>query len=387
MRMGDALSVAHIIHSGGFYGAERVVYDLIQCQVSAGRVRPVLIDVVDEGLTESELGRRMRQAGAAPVVAMPTGRGLTRAALRDYARTLRELKPDVVHSHGYKPTVLHVASRMLRMHDVPLVVTAHGYTLTSPSLKDRVYQWLDIWMLSRADATVAVSSAMARYLAAQTPSVKARTIPNGMDASVAPSSAHPLRAYLEQHVPAFAADPATVVVGSAGRLVPMKNHAMLIDVAADLMQRGVPCIPVILGDGPLRAELEARWRAKLPGMEPLLIPHQHDVLDWMGDMDVYCMPSGPGEGLPMALLEAGLLERAVVCTTSGGMADLIVTRENGMLVDMGDASAFADAVAELVVNPTMRTRVGTALRATIASEYDLATVEQRYADVYRSVVR
>lgn len=385
-RHARSLAVAHIIHSGGFYGAERVVHDLVFQQAAGTGVRPTLIDVVDAGLEESELGRRLRNTAVARVVALPTRRGLTRAALGDYARTLRELKPDIVHSHGYKPTVLHIASRMLRMHNVPLVVTAHGYTLTSPSLKDRLYQWLDVWMLSRAEATIAVSHAMARYLAAQTPSVRTQTIPNGMDARITTSGRHPLRDYLTQHVQSFAAaDRAPIIVGSVGRLVPMKNHAMLIDAVADLIARGVHCLPVILGNGPLREQLDARWRNRIPSVEPLLIPHQQDVLDWMGDMDVYCMPSGPGEGLPMALLEAGLLERPVVCTTSGGMADLIVDRDNGLLVEMGDTASFATAVAELVGDAALRSRLGANLRATIASEYDLATVARRYEEVYRSV--
>ena len=387
MPVGKPLTVAHIIHSGGFYGAERVVHDLIVRQAVGGRVHPALIDVVDAGLAESDLGRRLRDAGVAPVTALPTKPGFTLAALRDHAHLLRTLRPDVVHSHGYKPTVLHTLSRMLRMHDVPLVVTAHGYTLTSPSPKDRLYQRVDVWMLGRADAVVAVSAAMARFLTDQSPNIAPRTIPNGMDPNLVASGRHPLRTYLAQHVPALAASAAApVIIGSVGRLVPMKNHALLIDVAGNLIRRGIPCIPVILGDGPLRGDLEVRWRSQIPGIKPLLIPHRPDVIDWIADMDVFCMPSGPGEGLPMALLEAGLLRRAVVCTTSGGMADLIVNGANGMLVDVGDRVAFERALSELIDSPGLRSRLGERVRETIASEYDLGTVEQKYEDVYRSVV-
>ena len=381
------LTVAHVIHSGGFYGAERVVLDLAVRQAQRGRIVPVLIDVVDAGLEQSELGRRMRETETVRVLALPAKRGLTVGALRAYARTLRNLKPDVVHSHGYKPTVLHIVSRTLRMHDTPLVVTAHGYTLTSPSLKDRLYQWLDVAMLARANAVVAVSAAMARYLAAQSSRIVSHTIPNGMDSAIHASNKHPLRAYLQANVPSFRSSTnAPIIIGSVGRLVPMKNHALLIDIVGDLLARALPCVLVILGDGPLRGELEMLWRLRMPGVEPLLLPHRHDVLDWMGDMDIFCMPSGPGEGLPMALLEAGLLERAVVCSTSGGMADLIVSRENGMLVPMGDRSAFENAVAELIADPDARAFMGARLRATIESEYDLETVVQRYEGVYRSVV-
>lgn len=392
--MGDSLgdltpvTVAHVIHSGGFYGAERVVQDLSLRQADHGRVVPILIDIVDTGFAESELGHRLRQAQSVRVVALPAKRGLTVGALRSYARALRDTNPDVVHSHGYKPTVLHVVSRMLRLHDVPLVVTAHGYTLTSPSIKDRVYQWLDVAMLARANAVVAVSSAMARYLGEQSSRIVSRTIPNGMDATFGSSGGHPLFDFLRDRIPSFAsASSPPLVIGSVGRLVSMKSHALLISVVADLVARGQPCVLVILGDGPLRTELEELWRARIPMVEPLLIPHQRDVLDWIGDMDIFCMPSGPGEGLPMALLEAGVLGRAAVCTTSGGMADLIVNRENGMLVPMGDRSALESAIAELIADPDLRARLGARLRATIKSDYNLDTVEQRYEVVYQSVRR
>ena len=391
--MGDSwgttrpLTVAHVIHSGGFYGAERVVHDLALQQARQRQVVPILIDVVDADMEQSLLGRRLQATPAVRVVALPTRRGLTIPALRAYARTLRDLKPDVVHSHGYKPTALHIVSRILGMHDTPLVVTAHGYTLTSPSLKDRLYQWLDVAMLARANAVVAVSAAMARYLAEQSSRIHSCTIPNGMDPSLHASGEHPLRTYLQANVPSFTSSTRTpVIIGSVGRLVPMKNHALLIDTVGDLIARGLPCVLVILGDGPLRGELEALWRSRMPGIDPLLMPHRDDVLDWVGDMDIFCMPSGPGEGLPMALLEAGLLERAVVCSTSGGMADLIVNGESGLLVAMGDRPGFETALDELVGAPMVRARLGARLRQTIVSGYALDAVERRYADVYRSVV-
>src|SRR5450432_3294094 len=89
------LTVAHVIHSGGFYGAERVVQDLALRQFDQGRILPILIDVVDAGAEQSELGRRLRETKAVHVVTLPTKRGLTLRALRSYARILRELKPDV----------------------------------------------------------------------------------------------------------------------------------------------------------------------------------------------------------------------------------------------------------------------------------------------------
>ncbi|MES2177440.1 MAG: glycosyltransferase [Gemmatimonadota bacterium] len=388
--MTTPLRAVHTIHSGGFYGAERVVLDLMGRQAVRGVVAPTLIDFVDVGQDESELGARVRRTSA-PVMRLSTTRGISISSLRAYAQLIATLRPDVVHSHGYKPTVFHQITRLLGMHDVPLVVTAHGYSLTAPSLKEKLYEHLDVWMLTRADAVVAVSDAMERYLNRASPRIAIRTIPNGIETELALTGDKPLTTFLANVMPAEfgagAAEPRPVVIGSAGRLVPMKNHTLLIDAYAELARRGIHCVLVILGDGPLRDDLASQWRRQIPGTDPMLVPHQERVLDWVQEMDIFCMPSGPGEGLPMSLLEAGLLGRAVVCTDSGGIADLIRTGENGILVKMGDRDALVSGLETLVADSAKRVRFGETLRNTIVRQHDVAVVEEQYADVYRSVVR
>ncbi|CAN5541107.1 glycosyltransferase [soil metagenome] len=383
--MSAPLIVVHAIHSGGFYGAERVVLDLVGIQREGTTVAPALLDLVDWNHPSSELGRRVSVLEAR-VRVLPARRGITLAALRAYADAMVALRADVVHSHGYKPTVLHVLSRMLRLHRVPLVVTAHGYVLTAPSLKERLYQTLDVFMLARADAVVAVSSAMEAYLASRSKRLRVTTIPNGIADAKEVSGNHPLPEFLRQTVAKM--DPRRgrpIVIGSLGRLVPMKNHALLIDVVGEMMRDGVHCLPVVLGDGPLREELEERWRSAIPDIEPLLVSHQEDVLAWLADMDIFCMPSGPGEGLPMALLEAGLLARPVVCSDSGGMAELIDDGGNGFLIRMGDAEALRDRLLKLVVDESARARLGSALRTTVTTRHSIGAVSERYAELYALV--
>lgn len=373
------MRLVHTIDSGGFYGAERVVLDLMELQRDRDAIEPALLDFVDAGHTTSELGRRVTAVGGA-VRSFPVKRGASLGALRGYAQTLHAMRADIVHSHGYKPTFFHVVSGLLRLHRVPLVISAHGYSRTSPTLREKLYEKLDRWMLSRADAVVAVSGEMASYLTARSPRLPLRTIPNGIDTGLSPRGSHPLRLFLADH--GIATD--SVVIGSVGRLVPMKNHQLLVDAFSEL-QRELPCVLVILGDGPLRPALEAQWRAAMPDMEPLLVPHQSDVLEWIQDMDIFCQPSGPGEGLPMALLEAGFLARAVVCSDSGGMADLVQHGENAIGFRMGDRKGLVDGLRALVRDAALRRRLGEALHQTIVTEHDSRTVEVRYWDVYSDV--
>jgi glycosyltransferase involved in cell wall biosynthesis len=379
-------TIVHTIASGGFYGAERVVFDLMRHQKERARTRPMLLDFLDPGETTTELGRRLRSIGA-DVSAFPASRGASWRALRTYARHMQRLEPDIVHAHGYKPRLFHVLTRLLGWHAVPLIVTSHGYSQTAPSVRERLYYALDVRLLRRANSVVGVSNEMADYIKRRSPGLQVRTVPNGIDTTLDIRGTHPLRRLLEERPRAKSGgqqQPEPLIIGAVGRLVPMKNHSLLIDVASELRNEW-PCVLVILGDGPLRSDLEQQWRRCMPDVEPLLVPHQDDVLEWMNDMDIFCMPSGPGEGLPMALLEAGLLGRPVVCSDSGGIPDLIHSGVNGFLFAMNDRAALKASLAALLANSATRREFGTALRETVLERHDAAAVDEQYFQLYRSV--
>jgi glycosyltransferase involved in cell wall biosynthesis len=165
----------------------------------------------------------------------------------------------------------------------------------------------------------------------------------------------------------------------------MKNHALLIRAYARLRKER-PCRLVILGDGPLRASLESLWRELIPDEPVRLYPFQEDVLEWMADMDVFCLPSRDGEGLPIALLEAGLLERAVACTPSGGIPEVVRDGVNGRLTPMEDPAALAAALSDLIADPAGRARLGAALQRDVLREHDIRVTHARYLEAYAQVL-
>jgi len=379
--------LAHAIHSGGFYGAEKVVCDLASEQLACADYAPSLLAILDTGLEGNEVAARAAGLGI-PVTAIHSDPGLNFSGLRAYASALISGNVGLVHSHGYKATTFHLCSRWLGLHRVPLVVTAHGYSKASGSRKANLYRWLDIAFLGAADSVVAVSREMESYLRARNPACRVRTITNGISTDIGTASAGPLRRALA--LPPRNGDPADPsesipIIGSAGRLVPMKNHALLVRAYAEV-RKTHPCRLAILGDGPLRSSLESLWRDLVPG-EPIgLLPFQSGILDWMADMDVFSLPSNDGEGLPMALLEAGLLERAVVCSDSGGMPEVVRDGETGRLIRMGDLQGLIGALKDLLSDPGKRLDYGRALRREVISGYDIRAAHGRYLEAYDQVL-
>lgn len=372
------LRVAHVIHSGGFYGAEKVVYDLAREQASGGEISPCLITLLDPGLASNEIADRA-SAGGIPVIRINVVPGISAGGLADYSRALRTAGITLAHSHGYKATLFHLVSRWAGLHRLPLLVTAHGYPKGSGNWKATLYRWLDIACLGFAEGVVAVSGDMGRYLSRRNPACRPRLIPNGIPAGLAARGAHPLLGRLASE----GVGPAgwAPVIGSAGRLAPMKNHALLIRAYARV-RGAVPCRLVILGEGPLRAELEALWRELIPDEPVRIYPFQSDILEWMADMDIFALPSRDGEGLPIALLEAGLLGRAVVCSDSGGIPEVVRDRVNGRVFPKEDLEALVRALEDLLRSPGDRAAYGLALRREILRDHDIGVTHGRYLEAY-----
>jgi glycosyltransferase involved in cell wall biosynthesis len=374
------VGLAHAIHSGGFYGAEKVICDLAREQASGSGYAPRLLAILDPGQNGNEVADRVAAMGL-PVSRIHARPGLSWDGLRAYARALLASGIRIVHSHGYKATALHLLSRWAGMHRVPLLVTAHGYPKASGGWKASAYRRLDIALLTAAEAVVAVSGEMESYLRSRNPFCRLRTIPNGIQSEIAVEGSHPLHRALGWRE----GRPEVPVIGSAGRLVPMKNHAMLIRAYARV-RKTAPCRLVILGDGPLRPALEALWRERIPDEPVGLFPFQDRVLEWISDMDVFTMPSEDGEGLPMALLEAGLLERPVVCTDSGGMPEVVHDWVTGRLVHMGDEAGLALALEDLLLNPEHRPAMGRALRKEVLASHDIRATHDSYLEAYAQVL-
>ncbi len=372
--MKNAIRIFHSIHSGGFYGAEKVVFDLFKLQLERRDCEPSLLGLLDPGAKHNTLGRRLEDI-AGDVHYLEGPRGVTPASLARYGRAMKDLKPHLVHSHGYKPTFYHLLSRALGFHDIPLVVTAHGYAKESGGAKAALYRRLDLRLLTRTRAVAAVSQEMHTYLSRSNPDIPVVTIENGIDTAIAVNGSHPLLSMLENDAES------SPIIGSVGRLVPMKNHALLIEAVAEL-RRERPCRLVIIGDGPLRPELERLWRGKLPDLPMRLLPFQDDILAWMRDFDIFCLPSRDGEGLPIALLEAGLLEKAAVCSDSGGMAQFIRPGKNGLSFSMGDKQGLIRALAEALDSPEKREAMGRALKETVIANHDMRNTEAQYHSLY-----
>ncbi len=158
----------------------------------------------------------------------------------------------------------------------------------------------------------------------------------------------------------------------------VKGHTYLLDACRLLLDSGVDFECRLVGDGPLRAELETRIaeldlgsHVHLEGPKP-----RAKVAQILGGADLAVCPSvptsrGDREGIPVALMEAMATCLAVVASDISGIPELVDDGETGLLVPPGDPRALADAIARLHDDPALRARLGEAARARVEHDFDL----------------
>lgn len=157
----------------------------------------------------------------------------------------------------------------------------------------------------------------------------------------------------------------------------VKGHRHLIDACAILQERGLAFTCHLVGDGPLRDEIEQQGRAR--GLADHIVLHgslsRPEVVQRMQSADVVVLPSvlaprGNREGIPVSLMEAMACGLPVVSSRLSGIPELVLHGETGLLTEPTDAPAIADALLSLAHDPALRLRLGAAARARVRQSFD-----------------
>ncbi|MDR0673537.1 MAG: glycosyltransferase family 4 protein [Zoogloeaceae bacterium] len=337
--------IAHIIHSGGFYGAERMLLD--HCRYVPGRHRVIFLDTPDA------LPQRFLAAGVACV------------NLRGLRALMAELQgyPGIINAHNFRAQVF--AWLCARRFGLPLALTQHGFT--PRSAKQRLYAWLALRLgRSRRVCRVACVSQRIAGLHARVgvPPEKLDVIPNGL----------PRYAPLPRQTGA-------PLIGFVGRLSAEKGPDRFLDAVLPLCHRHEDVHAVLLGDGPEAAVLQSRIDAAGLDGRVRLAGYQDDMASWFARLSVLALSSRT-EGTPMVLLEAMRASVPIVACAVGGVPDMIEDGVNGLLAPPGDADMLAKQIERLLADADFAGRLAAAGRLRQARDYDLAKLAARWQRFY-----
>jgi L-malate glycosyltransferase len=376
------LRVCHVMSADLWAGAEVQVATAASYLVTRSDLRLTAV-VFNDGWLASEL----RRLGI-DVAVVDERLGAPRL-IAAVARFLLAHDVDVVHTHRPKDNVIGTIAAKLAA--VPHVVrTIHG--LPEPMrgwsrAKYRVHDAVDrVALRASADRIVAVSRHAADTLAAA--GVTRRTIAqihNGVDLDrvrATRPAAEVRKAY------GIASD--ALVIGTAGRLTSVKAQAYLVEAAALVLAEQPNTRVVLVGAGPLRADLAAQARRLGIDRHVLFVDPLADsratVFDLIAAFDVFVLPS-LSEGSPMALLEAMALERPVVASAVGGVPEIVEPGETGLLVAPRSAAAIARACLELARDRARAGRLARAGRRAVEARFSRERNGKALAALYHDIAR
>jgi glycosyltransferase involved in cell wall biosynthesis len=365
------IRVAYVIPGLHYGGMERVLHDLAQALPAQGfEVHIVVVEGFGrfaEGLGEA--------TGLHQVPPMSKFSLLHPKAL---VAVLRRIDPDVVHSHA---GVWFKASRAGRLAGVPVVIhTEHGRRVP-----DTVIDRLIDNMASRStDAVIAVSEALAEVLRRRVvndPS-QVRVIINGVNVERLQPVADPSALRTALGIP-----PCTPVIGSIGRLEPVKNYRLALTAFARLGQLGDGPAPllVLVGDGSERGMLEDHAKTLGVADRVRFLGWRDEVERVYGAFDLFTLTSR-SEGTSVSLLEAMSCGLCPVVTDVGGNRAVLGPDLSPMLVPSEDDVALAAAWRRYLTHAQIRQDMARRARARIEQEFSLQRMVATHVAMYRDLL-
>ena len=367
--------IVHVVYSFSVGGLENVIVQLIN-RLPADRFEHVVLSLT----TISDFKNRITQPGVRFIeLHKPPGHAV--ALYPKIYRLLREIKPDVVHSCNLAALEMAPLSWLAR---VPLRIHAeHGWDAHDPQGKNPRYQRLRRAYKPFVSHYVAVSKDLDDYLeqAIGVPQSRRSLIANGVDTQVfSPAQAVPAT------VPGCPFVPGEHwLLGTVGRLQTVKNQPLLARAFVRLLQDHPEAAArmrlVVVGEGPLRAEIETLLADANVSHLAWLAGARDDVADVLRMLNCFVLPS-QAEGTSCTLQEAMACGVPVVATAVGGTPDLLDHGKSGVLVASDDEAAMATAIWGMYTDPANTLRLAQTARDRALQEFGLDAMVHSYETLF-----
>jgi sugar transferase (PEP-CTERM/EpsH1 system associated) len=360
----QASLVVHLIYRLDFGGLETLLVDCVN-RMPPAKYRHAIVCLT--GFTA--FAEKITMPGV-ELYALDKAPGLGLGTHVALWKLLRRLRPAILHTYNLSAIEYNLTAALA---GVPIRVHAeHGRDAGDPQGLNRKHNLLRRLMAPFVDRYIPVSGDLQRWLGEVVgiPAAKNELINNGVDT-----------AHFHPGAPAAG----QFVIGTVGRLQDVKNQAGLVDafialralLPGQLRQLRL----VIVGDGPLRAQLEAKVAANGLADVVTLAGARTDIAQLMRGFSVFAL-SSIAEGTPVTLLEAMACALPVVSTAVGGIPELVQEGTTGLLAPAGDTAALAAALARYAADPALAAQHGAAGRARIETHYSVGAMVQAYVALY-----
>lgn len=368
------MRVLHVVDSHQFRGAEMFAADLIRALRESGVSQRVAVLREHEGRGVS-YGAPNHTFGSD---------GFTIPGLRIRPRALLALRalisrwrPDFVQAHGGDTLKYTIPAAITRR-------TSVVYRKIGPTPRDVISGFKRAGhgqLMRRAARVIAVADAVRKEAveAFHVPSGRVVTIPNAVDPRRLSATREPNDTRL-----ALGIAPTSPVILSLGALTWEKDPVAHVDIGARVLREHPEVTHLMVGDGPLRGQVDAAIRQQGLDGRIRLLPARADVPDLLTVSKVLLLASHT-EGMPGCLIEAGMMGLPVAAYAIAGVPEVVVDRVTGCLTPPGDRQALAESVLELLENPETSRSMGEAAREYCRSRFEINVIARMYLELYEEL--
>jgi glycosyltransferase involved in cell wall biosynthesis len=364
------LTVLHVFSGDLWAGAEVMIFHLLNKLKDDASVQILALS-----LNNDTLAIKLRDIGVDTWVTPENQNGFLKIVFTA-RRLFKGKRIDIIHSHGYKEDILaFLLAKLLSVGR--LIATLHG--MPEPlrngqgsSLKARLIHGLDYGILGRYfTRIVPVSLEMKERLIREYrfSAEKIRVIHNGI--APPPDGLYP-----------GPSDGGSFHIGTVGRLVPVKDFDLFLEVAAHMKGSDEGVKFSILGDGPLKEHLVRRAREL--GIEACVefLAARPDPFPYYRSLHLF-LNTSLHEGIPLTVLEAMACGLPVVAPRVGGIPEVIEDGRQGLLVEQRTPADFARSCLEIIRSEGLRAAMGSSARERFADHFSSSRMASSYLDLYR----
>jgi len=305
-------------------------------------------------------------------------------AVFELTARLRRDPPGILHLHSAKAGALgRIAARLARYRG-KTIYTPHGHIFSGYGgpLACRVFTFIEKWLAPQCDAIVGLTGDEVRQFLAHGAGQPGQftVIPSGVEIDPFEAAVSARNRVRKQ----FGFSRKTPLIGFFGRFAPVKGPDQFIEVAARIL-RQVPKLRVLMvGDGPMLHALKRRagelhldeiitwtgWRSDIPELVAAL-----DLL----------LNTSRNEGQGRVVVEAAAAGVPTVALANGGIGEVVVAGETGLLADHDDLEALADAAVRLLLDPRWRQRMGEAARKRAREKFSVEVMIAKLEELYTAL--
>ena len=289
-------------------------------------------------------------------------------------KVLRDKDADILHMHGYGATTFgRLCAWRLGIPAILHEHANHGDTPWFQKVADRL-------LAAHTDIAIAVSESTGEFTtrARLMPAERTKVVYLGapLDEFARPRTTDEIAAARS----ALGIAPGTSAIGTVTRLMPAKGNKYLVN-AAPLVLASHPSVRIfVIGEGELRAELEAQARSLNLGDRIVFTGFTRDVGAALSALDLLVFPS-LAEGTPLTMFEALAMGKPIVATDADGLVDVLTHGKDALVVSKGDAAALAAAITTLLDNPSLAAQLGAEARRT-GARYDIGAFVRKMERLY-----